>query len=557
MAINPVTKLPFQPADFNIGKEPKIVGRVFHVVRCDPTTRKYFAEELGVEMPSNGSYPDDKHSAVLRAQQTEADPRRSRINPLTEIRQEDKLRSYLQFAGKVLRFQCEWDDTKAFKGEVHSYVLHFYLADDTVELKELRNDNDGHAPFPLLLNRQKVPITSRITLEHQNGQNMNTSYQREQFVDSRVISSGENESQQHLKASDLICGETLQILGRRILLQSCDRFTHEFYDRHLGMQQVLEQSLYVGQPPAGSRQTIREMQRTGSKGGFQTRDRPPSQPPVAYNPHVHFGSENDNIGLDIHRFLKYDHLQVLRLTACLASEKSKRHPIERERRYVVNFYLSDQTLAIFETVERNSGMSGGKFLARARYKIGTSARARWVEPADMLVGRNLSLVHPKTLARLPTLEILGADDYTQSYVAVAQGTRSEQYTEERVDNGAVRFLDDEAGDSGSGQAAREGNRALESFRKTFQHKKRKLEKAFRHLDNDWSGRVNKVGFDNALSACDTAFSAKDQAALISLLFAPGGRASVDHCSKQRRQMGQCTWINYAKFLERVFGEGYN
>jgi hypothetical protein len=46
--------------------------------------------------------------------------------------------------------------------------------------------------------------------------------------------------------------------------------------------------------------------------------------------------------------------------------------IDRERRFVVSFYMADQTLSVYEPVVPNSGLQGGKFLERARvYKNGS------------------------------------------------------------------------------------------------------------------------------------------------------------------------------------------
>ena len=46
--------------------------------------------------------------------------------------------------------------------------------------------------------------------------------------------------------------------------------------------------------------------------------------------------------------------------------------IDRERRFVVSFYVADQTLSVYEPVVPNSGLQGGKFLERARvYKHGS------------------------------------------------------------------------------------------------------------------------------------------------------------------------------------------
>jgi hypothetical protein len=45
----------------------------------------------------------------------------------------------------VLRFFTQSDGCQ--------YVVHYYLADDTVEIREVHNPNDGRDAFPLLLRR--------------------------------------------------------------------------------------------------------------------------------------------------------------------------------------------------------------------------------------------------------------------------------------------------------------------------------------------------------------------------------------------------------------------
>jgi len=35
--------------------------------------------------------------------------------------------------------------------------MNFFLADDTVEVKEVKQQNSGKDPFPLLLRRSKLP----------------------------------------------------------------------------------------------------------------------------------------------------------------------------------------------------------------------------------------------------------------------------------------------------------------------------------------------------------------------------------------------------------------
>lgn len=49
-----------------------------------------------------------------------------------------------------------WNDT-TLEGGNYYYTLNYFLADDSVEVKEIRFQNSGRDPFPLLLSRQKLP----------------------------------------------------------------------------------------------------------------------------------------------------------------------------------------------------------------------------------------------------------------------------------------------------------------------------------------------------------------------------------------------------------------
>lgn len=42
-------------------------------------------------------------------------------------------------------------------GECRNYIIHYYLMDDTVDIREVHERNDGRDPFPLLMNRQRMP----------------------------------------------------------------------------------------------------------------------------------------------------------------------------------------------------------------------------------------------------------------------------------------------------------------------------------------------------------------------------------------------------------------
>ena len=54
-------------------------------------------------------------------------------------------KQFLDNDRRVLRFFTRCDD--------HPYVIHYYLADDTVEIREVHHANDGRDSFSLLLRR--------------------------------------------------------------------------------------------------------------------------------------------------------------------------------------------------------------------------------------------------------------------------------------------------------------------------------------------------------------------------------------------------------------------
>ena len=44
---------------------------------------------------------------------------------------------FLKYDRKVLRFYMAWDDRNSLYGELRPFVLHYYLADDTMEILEV------------------------------------------------------------------------------------------------------------------------------------------------------------------------------------------------------------------------------------------------------------------------------------------------------------------------------------------------------------------------------------------------------------------------------------
>lgn len=57
---------------------------------------------------------------------------------------------------QVLHFTAYWDDQNTEHGYVHLLELRYYLADDTIEIKELQSEAGGEPGF-MFLKRGKLP----------------------------------------------------------------------------------------------------------------------------------------------------------------------------------------------------------------------------------------------------------------------------------------------------------------------------------------------------------------------------------------------------------------
>jgi DUF1126 PH-like domain len=62
---------------------------------------------------------------------------------------------------QVLRFYACWDDSRRPFGDKMPFVIHYFLADHTMEVREVRLRNDGRDPFPLLVRRMPIPKKAR------------------------------------------------------------------------------------------------------------------------------------------------------------------------------------------------------------------------------------------------------------------------------------------------------------------------------------------------------------------------------------------------------------
>ncbi len=132
-------------------------------------------------------------------------------------------------------------------------------------------------------------------------------------------------------------------------------------------------------------------------------------------PHNGFGDEIDSLGYvykllpdkpkrDFFKYVDNDK-KILRYTARFNTKV----PEDVDRRFIIAFYLADDTISIFEPSQKNSGVMEGKFLERRKYK-NIDKNAEFITPTDLCLGGDVKI-------NGYNFHILSCDDYTTNYLS--------------------------------------------------------------------------------------------------------------------------------------------
>ncbi|NXR14339.1 EFHC1 protein, partial [Semnornis frantzii] len=200
---------PYHWKDLNRGMDIAMYGRTYRIVDCDRFTQ-VFLESQGIELNPPEKMLSDPYTELRRM------PERTYVTPSDF----DQLKQFLTYDKQVLRFYATWDDTNNMFGENRSYIIHYYLADGTVEVREVYRPNDGRDPFPVMIRRQRLPKT---------------------FVDKKktfpscVLEISDQEVLEWYTAKDFAVGKSTTLLGRTFFIYDCDEFTRNFYRDKFGI----------------------------------------------------------------------------------------------------------------------------------------------------------------------------------------------------------------------------------------------------------------------------------------------------------------------------------
>ncbi|KPI87274.1 hypothetical protein ABL78_3669 [Leptomonas seymouri] len=393
-------------SDFRIGGAVTIYSQVYYIVDMDRRSRRYIREVLGEEVPEGLPVAEDNFSRTAAAAATRStkrlitsddmDHKRAVEQQLTGIytkhSTEDMAitKEFLKNSINAhLTYLALWDDRGNLSGDLHFCVFRLYLENNTIEISEDKRENCGRWGGPILVSRQRIPRPSADLSQSR--------YQQHTY--------GKLMKNDYLCPEELQIGETYIIYGKPFFVYDCDAFTRNFMKEKYDM----EVKAAIDITP------------------FVKTEKKPS---IFYPPPPNgFGSERDTrtnwLSLTgkpakpDHEKLQREAGRVLNFSAKLVNPIV---PGDDEREFVISFYCETNDVEILEKTKRNSGMMGGRFLAKGDHRKdmpnGTTVP---FTAGDFQVGKVV------TIYQRPFL-LLAHDEGTQRILA---GTDKET-TEERI-----------------------------------------------------------------------------------------------------------------------------
>lgn len=373
--------------NFNVGQEITLYSRTFKITGCDDFTHN-FLRKLGVRIRNPENIPTDPYTDH-RKKLVES------MQPLRPYEKEDTLKQFLQFDRNVLRFFCVWDDSDSMFGDTREMEMHYFLADDTVEICERIPNNSGRDAVPMFLRRQRLPkeptslrqpgeITGRTVLNVFGPMGHGGRWILDSLKTGAVYTD-------YYQDNDLTIGSVINVWGRKFRICDCDEFTKEYYKSKYGLQEFESINFKADPEPLAPREI----------------------PP--YNG---FGSEEDSLATclslrpkptrrDFKKFMEKDRhgleSNVLRFVARLDTTR----PIDMDRRFIISYFLSDDTILVFEPPQRNSGILGGKFLERGRIKKPDGVN--YFIAQDLYIGADVAFHNFQFI-------LIDADEYAVNYM---------------------------------------------------------------------------------------------------------------------------------------------
>lgn len=341
---------PYHWTDLNVGSNVEVFGKVLRLYECNNVTRTFLTAE-GIVVPDSEEPPVDPYAFSRKA----VDHPNFVHATASDF---DKFKQFLVLDRKVLRFFAKWEDPSS-PGRQLTAVVFYFLVDDTIEIREIHDANDGRDPFPVFLGRCRVP---------RNPKDLPPDFP------TSTLEVSEIEVPDHINPADLSTGKDVTIYGRSFYLYDCDAFTKDFYKRnfHTDMPSVdvsapAQAPLNVEIPPYNGIGTPEDSYLSC----------------VSINPTAPSGTKS------LLQLLKYEN-KLLRFEAEMDSAEEH----AAGRKFIVSFRLADEHVSVYEPFgSASDGGFGGTYLSfQLLYRPGTDPdQPKYLNAGDFYVGARIKV----------------------------------------------------------------------------------------------------------------------------------------------------------------------
>jgi hypothetical protein len=353
-------------ADFTAGSVVRLFKREYTILNCNDFTRGYLA---GIDVDFGDAIPTPTSTDMrIRKREGAGGPPAELFScpsrPFTSLS-----KNFYEKGKLVLRYYGTWDGQDEPIPTKYRVRVHYFLADDNIEIISEYRRNDGRDRVPKLLRKMRVLKPSPTDYGIMTSAQSN-------FLDDSC----------YYNYTDIKVGSTINVVGNDILIYDADDFTRNY--------------LADNGCPLGERLNL-------------VFEKPPQKIVADPPPHNGFGSEEDSLqtcsGSLMPKPPKKDGLkQKLYAGQMLRFRIKFRRPkaVDAEREFILQVFLEDDTIQIREIPNRNSGFAGGKFLSRSRqhHKDG-----KQILPGDITLGKTLYVQSHE-------FEVLDADEFSLKYM---------------------------------------------------------------------------------------------------------------------------------------------
>merc|ERR1719203_201533 len=207
----------FGHEDLGTAQTITLYSRHFRIYDCDAFTRAWYKEHVGKDMPQESPPSKPQHiqpGKPVKKTKEFLEQKEYYESLFGAVAKNAMMQQFLDNDKRVLRFKCFMDDTSQYFIRVF-LTMHYYLADDTLELIEVPQKNNGRAPSNGVL------------------------WKRAQLLKNPHYSCAPGMKRPDpvpVRTEELIVGQAIPCQGRDVFMYDCDDFTREWY-RGLGVEQ--------------------------------------------------------------------------------------------------------------------------------------------------------------------------------------------------------------------------------------------------------------------------------------------------------------------------------